>query len=121
MDRSPDGASPTLPAIDTTTGALDTSVDIRPNSAVNAILTGPNVTYLGGAFTKVNGQDRRHLAAINPDGTLNDTWTPTTDAGDCPSQYYNSNTCSNGGTGRSGAWPCPRTASPSSSAVSITT
>jgi hypothetical protein len=86
-------------AVDTTTGALDVSVDIRASSAVDAILTGPNLTYLGGAFTKINGQDRRHLAAINADGTLNGTWTPTTDAGNCPSQYYNSNTCSNGGNG----------------------
>jgi IPT/TIG domain/Domain of unknown function (DUF5122) beta-propeller len=87
-------------AVDATTGALDTSVNISTNKgAVDVILVGPDLIYLGGAFTKVNGEARRHLAALNLDGTLNETWVPTTDAGNCPSQYYNSNTCSNGGNG----------------------
>src|SRR5262245_3280922 len=87
-------------AVDATTGALDSSVNISTNKgAVDVILVGPNLIYMGGAFTKVNGQSRKHLAALNLDGTLNDTWVPTTDAGNCPSQYYNSNTCSNGGNG----------------------
>src|SRR4029079_18414353 len=87
-------------AVDATTGALDTSVNISTNKgAVDVILVGPDLIYLGGAFTQVNGEARRHLAALNLDGTLNETWVPTTDAGNCPSQYYNSNTCSNGGNG----------------------
>ena len=36
---------------------------------------------------------------MNSDGTLNETWPPTTAAGNCPSPYYNANTCSNGGNG----------------------
>jgi IPT/TIG domain/Domain of unknown function (DUF5122) beta-propeller len=86
-------------AVDATTGALDTSVSVSANKAVDVILTGPNLIYFGGAFNKVNGEDRGHLAALNLDGTLNGTWAPTTAAGNCPAPYYNSNTCSNGGNG----------------------
>jgi IPT/TIG domain/Domain of unknown function (DUF5122) beta-propeller len=86
-------------AVDATTGAFVPSVNIQANGAVNAILVGPNLIYFGGAFSKVNGEDRGHLAAINPDGTLNEVWKPTTEAGNCPAPYYNYSTCSNGGNG----------------------
>ena len=89
---------------------------------MNVILTGPNLIYLGGAFTKVNGEDRGHLAAMNPDGTLNETWQPTTAAGNCPAPYYNVNTCSNGGNGTVRSLADVRGRQrPSSSAASSTT
>ncbi len=86
-------------AIDPTTGSLLPSININANQPVNAILPGPNLVYLGGAFKLVNGQPRVHLAALNYDGSLNNTWKPTTEAGNCPPPYYNANTCSNGGDG----------------------
>jgi IPT/TIG domain/Domain of unknown function (DUF5122) beta-propeller len=86
--------------VDAVTGAFNPSIDFHTNAgAVDVILTGPNLVYIGGAFTKVNSEDRGHLAAMNFDGTLNETWAPTTAAGNCPSQYYNANTCSDGGNG----------------------
>lgn len=36
-------------------------------------------TYIGGSFTSVSGQPRSNLAAIRGDGTLDPTWTPSTD------------------------------------------
>lgn len=36
-------------------------------------------TYIGGSFTAVSGQPRANLAAIRGDGTVDPTWTPTTD------------------------------------------
>ena len=71
--------------VDAVTGAFDPSIDIHTNAgAVNVILAGPNLVYFGGAFTKVNGEDRGHLAAMNFDGTLNETWMPTTDGRQLP-------------------------------------
>jgi hypothetical protein len=86
--------------VDAVTGAFNPNIDIHTNAgSVNVILPGPNMVYLGGAFTKINNENRGHLAAMNYDGTLNEVWQPTTAAGNCPSQYYNANTCSNGGNG----------------------
>ena len=86
-------------AIDTGTGNLVPGFSVSANQAVDVLLAGPNLLYMGGAFTKVNGEDRGHLAAIGYDGTLSETWTPSTAAGNCPAPYYNANTCSNGGDG----------------------
>ena len=86
--------------VDTSTGALVQGFpSVTPNQPVDALLAGPSLLYLGGAFTKVNGETRAHLAAIGYDGTLSETWTPSTAAGNCPAPYYNANTCSNGGNG----------------------
>lgn len=84
-------------AVDPSTGALDTSVAISANQSVDVILAGPNLVYFGGAFSKVNGIARQHLAAVGYDGTLSAAWAPTTAAGTCP--FYNASTCSNGGNG----------------------
>jgi hypothetical protein len=48
----------------------------KPNNEVDAMAVGADGTlYIGGAFTMVGGQKRNHVAAINPDGTLN-AWDP---------------------------------------------
>jgi len=38
-----------------------------------------DLTYIGGAFTAVNGQPRGNLAAVRADGSLDPSWTPSTD------------------------------------------
>jgi len=86
-------------AIDTGTGDLVPGFNVSINQAVDVLLAGPNLLYMGGAFTKVNGEARGHLAAIAYNGTLSETWTPSTAAGNCPAPYYNASTCSNGGNG----------------------
>jgi len=86
-------------AINTSDGSLDTAISVSPNQAVDVLLAGPNLLYMGGAFTKVNSENRGHLAAIGYDGTLSETWAPSTAAGNCPPPNYNSSTCSNGGNG----------------------
>jgi hypothetical protein len=82
--------------VDAVTGAFDSNINFHTNAgSVNVILPGPNMVYMGGAFTKVNNEARGHLAAMNYDGTLNETWQPTTAAGKCPF----SGQCSDGGNG----------------------
>lgn len=46
---------------------------------VYAITQIGDTTYLGGAFAAVNGQPRANLAAVRADGSLDPTWTPSTD------------------------------------------
>jgi len=86
-------------AIDTGTGNLVPGFSVQANQAVDVLLAGPDLLYMGGAFTKINGENRDHLAAISFDGTLSETWIASTDAGNCPAPYYSSSTCSNGGDG----------------------
>jgi len=72
-----------LVAFDTATGAvLPLSLDIA--NQVDAILLGTSgglVTkiYLGGPFKRINGMPEVRLAALNPDGTPDETWTPEAD------------------------------------------
>jgi hypothetical protein len=46
------------------------------NGVVYAVTHIGGITYIGGAFSSVDGQPRQNLAAINPDGTLNTDWNP---------------------------------------------
>ncbi|MCR1784735.1 hypothetical protein KVF89_19485 [Nocardioides carbamazepini] len=46
---------------------------------VYAIAQIGDTTYLGGAFTAVNGVPRANLAAVRADGSLDPSWAPTTD------------------------------------------
>lgn len=69
-----------LAAVDAATGAVipDFAPDVA--TAVNALLVGPDgKIYIGGPFKHVNSQDRSHLAAFQPDGTLDPNWLPSAD------------------------------------------
>lgn len=46
---------------------------------VYAITQIGDTTYIGGAFAAVNGVPRANLAAVRADGSLDPTWTPSTD------------------------------------------
>jgi hypothetical protein len=46
---------------------------------VYAIAQIGDLTYLGGSFTAVNGVGRANLAAVRADGSLDPSWTPSTD------------------------------------------
>ena len=63
---------------DIATGALD---PMHPNfqNPVLTILAEPTMVYVGGAFTRVDDTPRAYLAALNPDGSLNDSWVPAAD------------------------------------------
>src|SRR6185503_3646167 len=61
----------------TQAGALDSTFQVGSgaNSAVNAIVvqSGGRIV-LGGNFTLVNGQQRKRLAALNADGSVDSTF-----------------------------------------------
>lgn len=60
-------------------GTLDTSFNpgTGANGVIHAVLVGPDEKiYIGGAFTSYNGTAREYLARLNPDGTLDPTFTP---------------------------------------------
>jgi hypothetical protein len=66
-----------IAAVDAATGAILPGFAPDAATAVNALLVGPDGTiYIGGAFKNVNHEARSHLAALNPDGTLDPTWLP---------------------------------------------
>jgi hypothetical protein len=71
-----------LAAIDLTSMTVDATFAPTaggPATGVNAILPSPDGSkvYVGGSFTRFNGQARTRLAAIHPDGTLDADWRPT--------------------------------------------
>jgi uncharacterized delta-60 repeat protein len=56
-------------------GTTDTSFSSIPNGPVYAIAVQPNGQILiGGAFTQVNGTNRNHIARLNGDGSLDNTF-----------------------------------------------
>lgn len=70
-----------LAAIDLTSLTVDATFAPTvggPTTGVNAILPSPDGSkvYVGGSFTKVNGQSRTRLGAVHPDGTLDAGWHP---------------------------------------------
>lgn len=70
-----------LLAYDLTTGVLDTSFAPNVEGRVLAAAVSPDGKrlYIGGGFTKVNGQDRYRLAAFDTaTGQLISSWTPGT-------------------------------------------
>jgi hypothetical protein len=73
-----------IAAIDTATGNV-LPFSANPGNQLNAILLrtdgGGNVTkiYVGGSFTRMNSKPRKNLAALNPDGTLDTTFSAQTD------------------------------------------
>ena len=70
---SPDGTTsvprPHLAAVDLTTGAL-LPWNPTTNGGVDAMATDGTTIFLGGAFTKVSGTARTHIAAVDLTGTL---------------------------------------------------
>lgn len=69
-----------LAAVDPGTGAVDPSFQPNPAGIVWGSDTHGSQLYVGGAFTKMNRQDRRYLAALGFGGTLDPLWTPSADA-----------------------------------------
>jgi hypothetical protein len=66
-----------IAAVDAATGAILPGFAPDAATAVNALLVGPDGTiYIGGAFKNVNHEARSHLAALNPNGTLDPDWLP---------------------------------------------
>jgi hypothetical protein len=66
-----------IAAVDAATGAIVPGFAPDAATAVNALLVGPDgKIYIGGPFKNVNHEARSHLAALNPDGTLDPTWLP---------------------------------------------
>ncbi len=66
-------------AYDLTTGALKTAFNANLNGQAKSIAIAPDGSriYVGGAFTTVNGQARRYVAALNPTtGALITSWAP---------------------------------------------
>jgi hypothetical protein len=88
-----------LAAIDLSTGQLDADFQPTPGGSVEALLAGPNLLYMGGSFSHVDGIRRRHLAAVSYDGTVSNDWKPYTEGGVCPPPYHDPAHCSDGGNG----------------------
>ena len=64
--------------VSTTDGSLIAGFQRKFNTAVHVIKVGPNLVYVGGAFTTVDGAARNHLAALDPaTGALDPTWLPS--------------------------------------------
>lgn len=66
-------------AYDLSTGALKTAFNANLNGQAKSIAISPDGSriYVGGAFTTVNGQNRRYVAALNPStGALITSWAP---------------------------------------------
>jgi hypothetical protein len=71
-----------LAAFDPSTGTFDASWTPNPNGAVTALALSGGQLYVGGAFTQVSGQTRKHLAAVDPAGTGSLTgWSPAVTGG----------------------------------------
>ena len=67
-------------ALDPRTGARISSFKVSADASVRAIAASSDTVWLGGAFSKVNGQPRSHLAAVKAaDGSLR-PFAPTTNA-----------------------------------------
>jgi hypothetical protein len=65
--------------VDTATGeVVDPDFLPRVNQTVRTILVGDGLVYIGGAFKRIDGETRDHLAAFSTDGTLDPDWTPST-------------------------------------------
>jgi len=70
-------------AVDAASAVVDSTITVSSGATVYVIKPGPNGNlFLGGAFTKINGQNRPLLAEITPAGALVTTWKPTV------AQYY---------------------------------
>ncbi len=71
-----------LAAVDATTGALDTTfapqVGADATDYVRGLLSQNGMVYVAGTFGTINGAVRQHLAAFNPNGSLNGAWRPRT-------------------------------------------
>ena len=69
-------------AFDPASGTFDASWDPNPNGPVTALALSGGQLYLGGTFTKVAGQVRTHVAAVDPAGTGAPTsWAPAVSGG----------------------------------------
>ncbi|MBI3647632.1 MAG: delta-60 repeat domain-containing protein [Actinobacteria bacterium] len=72
-----------LAAVSATTGTVDPAVTpqvgVDTSDRVDALASGQSLVYAGGFFTKVNGLQRKRLAAFHSDGTLDPTWKPRVD------------------------------------------
>jgi hypothetical protein len=66
-----------LTAVDTETGTVVDGDIPRATMTVRTILVGPDRVYIGGHFKSVASQQRNHLAALRPDGTLDPQWAPS--------------------------------------------
>jgi len=65
-------------AVDAGTGAVNPAVSVSAGATVYVVKRGSNGNlFLGGAFSKINGQTRSRLAEITPTGALVATWKPT--------------------------------------------
>lgn len=71
------GAATNLAIVNETTGALVTGYTANGN--VNGVAVADGVSYLGGAFTTINGATRNRLAALNAAGVLT-AWAPSANA-----------------------------------------
>jgi hypothetical protein len=71
-----------LAAYDLATGELDPAVDHQIGTDISDRIRGiyalGDRVYVAGYFTTVDGQPRKHLAAFNLDGSLNNQWKPRT-------------------------------------------
>jgi hypothetical protein len=68
-----------LAAVDAATGALDPLRDDVTGGAtvyVRTLLAGSDKVYVGGLFTAVSGKGRSKMAALHPDGTVDNAWKP---------------------------------------------
>jgi hypothetical protein len=66
-----------LAAVDTETGTVVKRGIPRVTKTVRTILVGPDRVYIGGHFRFVAGQERDYVAALLPDGTLDQQWVPS--------------------------------------------
>jgi beta-propeller uncharacterized protein DUF5122 len=70
-------------AVDAMTGAVDpattASVGVLGSKGVRALTASADRVYLGGSFSAIDGQNRKHLAAFGVDGTLDAAWKPKAD------------------------------------------
>jgi fibronectin type III domain protein/putative pyrroloquinoline-quinone binding quinoprotein len=82
-----DPAGKTYPAsnlavMSATTGAADLSWQGGTNGAVTTMTVSSGTLYIGGGFSKVNGQTHTKLAALDPaTGALSPTWRPSVNGG----------------------------------------
>ena len=73
-----------LGAVDPVTGAVDPAFDPKAgntdNDGVRSLLAVNDRLYVGGYFSRIDGQQVNYLAALDDSGHLDPTWTASTDA-----------------------------------------
>jgi hypothetical protein len=71
-----------LAAVDLTTGALDSDVDIPvgtgTNNRIRGMVASSSRVFIAGGFNSVGGQARGHLASLTASGDLDAGWRPRT-------------------------------------------